>query len=279
MIKKRREETDEGRACGPVLFWIGPSDRLEETAGGLLLHPGRDLALHLFRSLRAKEGDRFVFVDSDRPDRLGERFSGRVESLSPPLLSLVGFSSEFSVREPVFDLAVALLKGEGWEDLIEPSVLLGARRLVPLLAERSQLRWSSEVFARKRERFLSKVREASQLAGRADRMEIAPPVALERFFSDLAPSDRILFYDPDPLSRITAEILPLAGAGPLVATIGPEGGWSERERALFVRLEKEGRGFRASLGPLVLPGRLAPLVVASLLSQAAGPKKSCGEIK
>jgi len=276
LTKKRREAAEEGRSCGPVLFWIGPSDRLEEAAEGLLLHPGGDLSLHLFRSLRAREGDRFVFVD---PDASGERFSGRVERLSPPLLSLVRLPSELPVREPAFDLAVALLKGEGWEDLIEPLAILGARRLVPLLAERSQLRWSSEVFARKRERFTSKVREASQLAGRADRMEIASPVGLHGFLSDLGPSDRILFYDPDPLSRTTAEILPLAGEGPLVATIGPEGGWSERERALFLEIEKEGRGFRASLGPRILPGRLAPLVVASLLSQAVGSTHSYGETK
>lgn len=269
MIDHGREEVkEEGRSAGPVLFWLTPADRIESTPEGEVLHPGETLSRHLFRSLRAREGERFVFVDPDRP---GHRRWGRVASGTPPRLSLGAEPEEAPFRRRVFDLAVALLKGEGWEDLIEPAAILGVRRLVPLLADRSQLRWSSGVLEKKRERFMAKVREASQLAGRADRMVIADPVTLQGLLAGLSQEESLLFCDTVPPAERSREILSRLGESPLVAVSGPEGGWSERERALVEDFgQKGGALHRLSLGTLVLPGRLAPVVVASLLSLEGG---------
>lgn len=258
-------ETEEGRSPGPVLFWLTPSDRIEWTSEGEVLFPGETLARHLFRSLRAQVGDRFLFVDPDQPGR--GRWA-RVESVTPPRLTLSEISQETPVRRRAFDLAVALLKGEGWEDLVEPAAILGVRRLVPLLADRSQLRWSSAVLEKKRERLMAKVREASQLAGRADRMEIADPVTLPTLLARMPVQEALLFCDTVSPTVGVREALDRLGTSPSVAAIGPEGGWSERERALVEEFgQKGGALHRVSLGPLVLPGRLAPVVVASLLSQ------------
>ena len=261
----RGEEREGGRSSGPVLFWLTPSDRIESTPEGPVLHPGETLSRHLFRSLRAGVGDKFCFVDPDRPER---RLWGRVLREAPPVISLGELPRGTSSPRRIFDLAVALLKGEGWEELIEPAAILGARRLVPLLADRSQLRWSSDVLAKKRERFMAKIREASQLAGRPDRMEISEPVSLAGLLAGLSPEDTLLFCDTaGPVESAGRVVGALRGA-PAVAAIGPEGGWSERERALVEEYGRKGGGLRRlSLGPLILPGRLAPVVVASLLSQ------------
>ncbi len=263
--RDRGEARTGGRASGPVLFWLTPSDRVESTSEGLLLYPGEILSRHLFRSLRAGVGERFCFVDPDRPER---RFLGRVMKDAPPEISLEELAMETPSPRRTFDLAVALLKGEGWEDLIEPAAILGVRRLVPLLADRSQLRWSSDVLAKKRERFTAKVRESSQLAGRADRMEISEPVSLGELLLKLPSEGSLLFCDTAGHVEPAGTVLGRLGSAPAVAAIGPEGGWSERERELVEEFgHKGGRLHRISLGPLILPGRLAPVVVASLLSQ------------
>ncbi len=263
--RERGEGKEEGRSTGPVLFWLTPADRISSTPEGEILSPGETLSRHLFRSLRARAGDRFFLVDPDPP---GRRFWGRVLPGSSPVLALEETPGEGLSRRPVFDLVVALLKGEGWEDLIEPAAILGARRLVPLLADRSQLRWSSDVLAKKRERFMAKVREASQLAGRADRMEIGEPVSLQNLLTGMAPEASLLFCDTLPPAESAREVLPLLEESPVVVLTGPEGGWSERERALVEEFGQHGKSlYRVSLGPLILPGRLAPVVVASLLSQ------------
>ena len=261
----REGDKDEGRSPGPVLFWLTPSDRIEWTSEGEVLFPGETLSRHLFRSLRAQVGDRFLFVDPDQP---GQRRWARVEGVTPPRLTLSEISQETPVRRQTFDLAVALLKGEGWEDLVEPAAILGVRRLVPLLADRSQLRWSSAVLEKKRERLMAKVREASQLSGRADRMEIADPVTLPELLSKIPDKESLLFCDTIAPTVGLREALGKLGSASSVAAIGPEGGWSGRERALVEEFGKKGGALhRVSLGPLVLPGRLAPVVVASLLSQ------------
>ncbi|MGC8529007.1 MAG: RsmE family RNA methyltransferase [Leptospirillia bacterium] len=268
MTERGREEVRErGRSSGPVLFWLTPSDLVKSTPEGAVLYPGETLSHHLFRSLRARVGDRFLFVDPDQPQR---RLWGRVSKEAPPELSLSEVTEGISSPRRIFDLAVALLKGEAWEELLEPAAILGARRLVPLLADRSQLRWSSTVLAKKRERFMAKVREASQLAGRADRMEIAEPISLAGLLSELSPDVTLLFCDTKAPAESAGTVMAGLGGSPAVAAIGPEGGWSERERALVKEFAQKGRRLcRLSLGPLILPGRLAPVVVASLLSQEA----------
>ena len=226
---------------------------------------GGSLERHLSKSLRAKVGDAFRFVRPENPD---EVFHGVIQALSPLTVFL---SPEHSAIRPLenrrrpFDLAVGLLKGEGFDDLIEPAVCLGVRILVPLLSERSQIHWGPEHFDRKRVRFESKIREASQLAGRPDRMELCPPRTLSSLLKNQ--SDYVIFFDEDPQALPIREVMAeLSGEKPILAVTGPEGGWSERERILVREVEKMGGGCRASLGPRILPGRRAPVVVASLLS-------------
>lgn len=253
---------------GPVLFWITGGDRVQDLPEGRLLEPGSLLLRHLTKSLRAKEGDLFRFVDPDRPDQI---FLGRVRSLSPLLIDLSCESAPSrldGLMERSFDLAVGILKGESFEELIEPVTCLGARRLVPLVADRSQARWSREQFERKRPRFESKIREASQLSGRADRMRLEAPSSLSGLLGNREGAF-VLFFDEEPSAPSLREVLAeeRAGKEKLLAVTGPEGGWSDRERELFRDFEKTGNGSRTSLGNRILPGRLAPVVVASLLSQ------------
>lgn len=262
---------------GPALFWIGGEDRIVDSPDGLLLEPGPILSRHLEKSLRTKVGDVFRFVDPERPERL---YRGSVAGLSPLriLLDSGGLpESDLSLGGRPFDLAVGLLKGESYEDLIEPAACLGVRRLAVLSADRSQARWSIEQFERKRPRFEAKVREASQLAGRPDRMGLLPPCT----FSGLLESREgafVLFFDEDPSAGSLREALEAAEESPsLLAVTGPEGGWSERERGLFREFEKTKNGCRASLGRRILPGRLAPVVVAGVLSLWSDPEKRSTE--
>jgi len=256
---------------GPVLFWITDSDRVVTAPEGRLLEPGSILSRHLAKSLRAKEGDLFRFVDPESPAQI---FQGRIVRLSPLAIALSPESVPVAGGEGKgrpFDLAVGILKGESFEDLIEPVTCLGVRRLVPLLADRSQARWSREQFERKRVRFESKIRESSQLSGRADRMRLDPPCSLSELLSG-RDGAFVLFFDEDPSVPSLREIL--AGdrePASFLAVTGPEGGWSERERDLFRDFEKSKNGARASLGRRILPGRLAPLVAASLFSQELLP--------
>ena len=253
---------------GPRVFWISEEDRLETDGLCPVLHPGPALSRHLVKSLRVSLGDTFRFVLPDPPVTL---YQGQIRSLSPPVVSL---KREPEIPEqdmaPPFDLAVALLKGDAWEDLIEPLVCLGTRSLIPLVADRSQVRWSDDQYFKKMGRFGVKIREASQLSGRLDRMEIPPPVTLGKVLEE--PRGFVLFFDEESGIQPIQEVLSCHPDSPL-ALIGPEGGWSERERSMVTEFEKGGKGARVGLGSLIFPGRIAPVVAASVLSYCPGGRR------
>ena len=77
----------------------------------------------------------------------------------------------------------------------------------------------------------------------------------------------MLFLDEDPTALPIWKALSIPSSErPLLAVTGPEGGWTDRERSMVLAKEKSGQACRTSLGPRILPGRLAPIVVASVLS-------------
>jgi len=248
---------------GPRVFWISGEDRLDLSSPSPVLYPGPPLSRHLVKSLRAAPGDIFSFALPDPP---GSLFQGTVVGLCPFSVSLrqIPLERGGSKKRP-FYIGVALLKGESWEDLIEPLVCLGARSLIPLMTDRSQIRWSQEQYSRKKIRFETKIREASQLSGRTDRMDLPPPVFLENLLETFLGS--VLFFDEDPGARPVGAVLSsMTGTSPLLALIGPEGGWSSRERTFLRDYKGAKKSEPVSLGSLILPGRVAPIVAASLLS-------------
>lgn len=250
---------------GPVLFWLTDSDRRTTEGAFTTLHPGEGLARHLSKSLRGQIGDVFHFVNPEAPTHI---LQGVITSLSPLVLSLTtdyAWSASKQDGGRSFSLAIGLLKGEGFDDLIEPLVCLGNSLLVPLITDRSQVHWSIEQFERKRPRFESKIRESSQLSGRPDRMGLLSPKPLS--YVGERRSDYILIFDEDPDAvPLRTILLKVPSDRPILGVTGPEGGWSDREREFFREIEQQGNGSRVSLGQRILPGRLAPLVVASILS-------------
>jgi RsmE family RNA methyltransferase len=96
-----------------------------------------------------------------------------------------------------------------------------------------------------------------------DRMEIPPPVTLGKLLEE--PRGFLLFLDEEVGIQPIQEVLSSNLDSPL-ALIGPEGGWSERERSMVTEFEKGGKGARVGLGSLIFPGRVAPVVAASVLS-------------
>ena len=268
---------------GPKLFWIDDDDRLtplEEGEGRFLLFPGRELEHHLTKSLRSKVGDFFPFC---RPDDR-HRFLGRVVSLTPLTLDLepdrTGFLAVPSTR---IGLALSPVKGDGFTAILAQATMSGMHRVRPLLTDRSVVEWGDRSrWQGKQARFRNLVREKSQLAGRTDRMILEEPVATDRFL-DLSENDSFLWFDENQSGTVgVSELLEKVGMlsgfpsfsghnSCLWGMVGPEGGWSQSERALSHSLESQGRLLRVSLGELTFSAEAAALSVVSLLGLVLSP--------
>ena len=153
-------------------------------------------------------------------------------------------------------LAFAPVKRAQTDWLVEKATELGAARLVPIMTQRT-------VAERVRlDRLESIAIEAAEQCGRTRVPQIAEPMPLKRFVEELDPSRHFYFADEsggDPLVSAFRE-------GPAVILVGPEGGFTDDERA-FVRGTD---AVPISLGPRVLRAETAALAALAAFMAIAG---------
>lgn len=160
---------------------------------------------------------------------------------------------------PDLDLVVALVKRTRLETIVEKAAELGARRVLPVVTERTNADHTRV------ERLQSIAVEASEQTGRLDVPQVLEPEKLDRLLARWDVGRQLLFCDeagdaPPVLAAVKA-------AGPWAILIGPEGGFSARERAQLRALPY---AVPAGLGPRILRADTAAISALTLWQAAAG---------
>lgn len=169
-------------------------------------------------------------------------------------------------------LAVALLKGEKFDLVVQKATELGATRVVPVETKRADVRLRDERDALKRvERWRRLALEAAKQSGRARVPAVEEPTPLARF-AERAPHEqeaRVLFAEGGgaPLDSL----LTTTGGHPtaVAALVGPEGGWEEEE----IKLAREHGWQVVTLGGRTLRAETAAITVCALLQNLFGDLK------
>lgn len=138
-------------------------------------------------------------------------------------------------------VGVAITKKDTFELIAQKAVEIGITTLVPLLTERTIKKDISI------ERLQRIIIEATEQSGRNTVMELAPVTTLSTFLDQYPHT--IIF---DTLGT-NPSVLPIDSHACIV---GPEGGWSEKERALF----KERKTPSHSLGNTILRTETAAII-------------------
>lgn len=153
-------------------------------------------------------------------------------------------------------LAFAPVKRAQTDWLVEKATELGAAKLVPVMTQRT-------VAERVRlDRLESIAIEAAEQCGRTRVPEIVEPMPLRRFVEELDPARNLYFADEGGGDAVASAFR----EGPAAILIGPEGGFTEEERAFA-------RGAAAtpiSLGPRILRAETAALASLSAYMALAG---------
>jgi 16S rRNA (uracil1498-N3)-methyltransferase len=162
-------------------------------------------------------------------------------------------------REPVPDLwlVFAPLKRARIDMLVEKAAELGLARLVPVITARTV------VDRIKNERLLAHVIEAAEQCERTAIPELDDPIKLESLLSSWPETRTLLFAD----EAGGASLLDIAAPGPAAILIGPEGGFTDAERAA-VRSHPATQ--RIALGPRILRAETAALAAVAIWMAAAG---------
>jgi 16S rRNA (uracil1498-N3)-methyltransferase len=210
-------------------------------------------ANYLGAVLRLQPGARVKLFD----DRTGEWLAEIVEAGKKRVsLHVV---RRLRPREPVPDLWLlfAPIKRGRIHWLVEKATELGVARLVPVLTRRTI------VDRLNADRLRAHAIEAAEQCGRTALPELAEPAKLERLLADW-PEDRDLYFaDEGGGEPLLDQVRP----GPAAILIGPEGGFTDEERAA-IRAIPAVRP--VSLGPRILRADTAALAAIALWMAAAG---------
>ena len=160
---------------------------------------------------------------------------------------------------PDLDLVIALVKRARLETIVEKAAELGARRVRPVITERTNADHTRV------DRLQAIATEASEQTGRLDVPEVCEPVKLERMIADWEAGRRLLFCDEAGDAKPVLEAV--ADGGPWAILIGPEGGFSPREREALRALPY---ATPATLGPRILRADTAAISALTLWQAAVG---------
>ncbi|MGN6512047.1 MAG: 16S rRNA (uracil(1498)-N(3))-methyltransferase [Lysobacteraceae bacterium] len=231
----------------------------------LPLAPGAECALpdaaasHLVRVLRLREGEPCVLFNGDGHDyaamlvAVGKReVRARIDARTP-------VDNESPLR---ITLLQGIARGEKMDWILQKATELGVATFVPVASERSEVRLDAERAGKRVAHWRSVVASACEQSGRARVPDVVAPRPLDKALADLPAGARFLL---DPLAKQAIGAAGVDGDGCVLA-IGPEGGWSPRDRELLL-----GAGFTGlRLGPRILRTETAGIAAIAALQARCG---------
>ena len=188
---------------------------------------------------------------------------GVVVAVAPKSLTILIDSVE-AIAQPKlsFGLVQALAKGDRDELAIQAATELGATTITPWQAERSISRWDAAKTAKNIERWSTITSEAAKQALRPLFPVVSEPVTSKQLAASANPNFLVL----DPTAELSLADWNVPTEGHVELIVGPEGGISEHELALF-----EGAGaVRVHLGSGILRTSTAGMAALAFLAGRSG---------
>ena len=226
---------------------------------------------HLRDVLRLHPGDEiYVFNGA------GREFHCAVEIIAKDSTELRVISEVEPTRpeSPLnLTLAIALLKGEKFDLVIQKATELGIKRVMPLDTERADVRLRSNEDAQRRVARCRRIAlEAAKQTGRALLPEITAPLSFKSLLISAADDEelstnvtRLMFAERGGRSLADATDN-FAGRQAIIALVGPEGGWTDAE----LKLAHDAGWEIVTLGGRTLRAETAAIVIVALLQHRFG---------
>ncbi len=215
-------------------------------------------AAHLARVLRAEPGQVF--------DVVAGGFLHRAE-----ITSVAEDEVVFALHEELesdaalpLHLLLAVFKFDHMEWAVEKATELGVGRITPVLARRTEKHLALAA-AKRVERWRRIALEASKQSRRTTVPEIADPVGLKQALEQEQSPTRILLSETEQGTTLAAALANAKASteeSDTALAIGPEGGWTPEEMALFTQHQWQ----PVTLGPRILRAETAAIAAIAIVS-------------
>jgi 16S rRNA (uracil1498-N3)-methyltransferase len=231
--------------------WI--ADKFTDTTASLT----GDQALHLARVLRASPGQIF--------DVVANGFLRRAT-----VLNVSEDEVTFALREELeadaalpVHLLLAIIKFDHYEWGLEKLTELGAARITPVIARRTEKHLA--LAAGKRvERWRRIALEAAKQSRRSDLPQVDDPLPMKQALAQVNAPVKLLLAETEEENSLKNELgseeVRKFGDAAIALAIGPEGGWTAEEMALF----SESGWRHVTLGPRILRAETAAIAALSV---------------
>jgi len=206
-----------------------------------------DEARHAIKVVRLRVGEHITVADGE-----GRIVEAVVRSIDRDVHADVVSRRTATAPRPAITIHQALMKGDRMDDMVERSVEIGVRRIVPLGAERSVVRWDQT----KREKAQARWNEIARAAAKQSR---SPWLTTVEPVRDEAPHEGFVLHEEANTSLRDA--LPDEPPETIDLVVGPEGGLTADEVSGRTTL---------SLGERVLRAEFAGPVAATIVSFVYG---------
>ena len=216
-------------------------------------------AHYLVGVLRLKAGDRVLVFNG----RDGE-WSATLAVQKRAAALVVGERTRLQTTPADLHNVFAPLKAARLDYMVQKAVEMGVSRLQPVLTRHSQVARVNV------ERMRANAVEAAEQCGILSLPHVEPPVAFARFVAECEGARWLIFCDEDAeLADPVTALATIAAAprAPLAVLVGPEGGFSEDERAAVLKLPNV---VRLALGPRILRADTAAVAALALVQAVVG---------
>lgn len=241
--------------------------RVTRCAVPLALQAGQTLSLpeeaanHLVRVMRLREGDTCVLFNGDGHDYSATLVAVGKRDAQVRIDQAIPLTNESALR---IVLLQGVARGEKMDLILQKATELGVAAVIPVNAERTEVKLDAARAEKRVAHWHSVVQSACGQSGRAVIPAVAAPLALASALGNLPVDSLRLTLDPEGSHRLST--LQAAPAGGIVIAIGPEGGWSPRDRD-----QLSGAGFQGlQLGPRILRTETAGLAAIAALQARLG---------
>jgi 16S rRNA (uracil1498-N3)-methyltransferase len=215
-------------------------------------------AEHLSRVLRAEVGQHFDVVAG------GHLHRAEIASISKDTVHFnLHEEQQMDAALPVH-LLLAVFKFDRMEWAIEKAVELGVARITPILARRSE-KHLAQAAEKRAERWRRIAREAAQQSRRSDVPEIRTPSHLKLALEKETAPLKLLLAETEEQNTLAAALRDHKNTQTALA-IGPEGGWTAEEMALFTAHHWQ----HVTLGPRILRAETAAIAALAIASAFLG---------
>jgi 16S rRNA (uracil1498-N3)-methyltransferase len=209
-------------------------------------------AEHLSRVLRARVGQEFDVTTGNGVRR------GRITSIAQDRVEFELGDEIPAPRAGQVTVALSIFKFDRMEWAIEKCTELGAKRIVPVVARRTEAHLATAA-GKRVERWRRIALQAAEQSRRVSPPEISEPLKLKEAVA-LPGNLRIVLSEVET-EVMLKDVLQSRDHDEVVLALGPEGGWTDDELQLF----REAEWISASLGNTILRAETAAIACLAVV--------------